>query len=126
MTDTILLTDHSPFYRAVNDGETRFYPQTKTNGKNRALAQEFDTAGDPPIVMGYAVYDTSISTVYAVALYATSDEAAAHTPATPDTPPTDVFAANNPSTDADAPTTEAPEPSPKKSKTKKSKNPFRK
>lgn len=108
MENTIMITDFAQFYRAVNsEGSARFYPNT-SNLRNAAL--DWDAAGDPPVVSGFAVYDTSISTEYAVAIYATKLEAEQHeaTPPTKgikdifdeQTPPNDTALSNKKNTDA--------------------------
>jgi hypothetical protein len=81
-----IVTNHGEFYRATRKGETRYY----TAG-TRAEAFEFSEIDDPVIVMGFAVYDTTISSIYAVALYATVAEAEAHTPTPAPAKPIGVF-----------------------------------
>lgn len=71
-----MITPFTDFYRATKDGETRYYPGTGSS--NRSAAMEFDAKGAPPRVNGYGVYDTNISTEYAVAIYASQDEAKSH------------------------------------------------
>lgn len=99
MSDTIIVTPHSSFYRAKSGDETRYFPCTNTNGKNKANAKAFDDGGDPPIVMGFAVFDTAIATAYAVEIYPTAEQAATHTPSTPAPPPADVYDEPTASTD---------------------------
>jgi hypothetical protein len=71
-----MVTEFAQFYRAINaQAETRYYPHT---ANSRTVARQFDAQEDPPVVSGYGAYDTSVSTEYAVALYATKEEAEAH------------------------------------------------
>ena len=77
MENSQLVTGFAEFYRAVSkEGETRFYPVS--DAKQRETAREFDKAGDPPKIKGYGVYDTEVSSHYAVAVYGSEDEARAH------------------------------------------------
>lgn len=77
---SILVSAHSTFLKAVNGEETRYFPYTPTH---RIKAYAFDKNADPDTVQGFAVYDTAISSSYAVALYATIAEAQAHKPRQP-------------------------------------------
>jgi hypothetical protein len=88
MENTLMVTDFAQFYRVTTLEGERFYPNTATN---RTAAREHDTAGDPPIVSGYAAYDTAISTEYAVALYSTKTEAEAHEVSKPATAAASIF-----------------------------------
>jgi hypothetical protein len=76
--NSLLVTPFSQFYRAVNGEETRYFP-TATDASKPA-ARAFDAKNDLTIIGGFAVYDTTIGTGYAVALYATAEEAAKHKP----------------------------------------------
>jgi hypothetical protein len=90
---SVLVTDFGQFLRARSaDDETRYYPAT-----SKAAAQEFDFTNDPVRVDGFAVYDTTISTAYAVALHGTVDEARQYVPASAPTPPQTIF--DSPTTD---------------------------
>lgn len=88
MSDTIRVTDHARFLKCERDGETIYFPDTATF---RDRAQVHDEHGDPVAQMGFAVYDTNISTVYAVALYGSKGEALAHMASDTPEPATDVF-----------------------------------
>lgn len=71
-----ITTGFSHFYKAERDNETRYFP---ANGSaNRSEAMAFDGKHDPVRVGGFAVYDTSVSTEYAVALFVEFSEAAAY------------------------------------------------
>lgn len=96
---SMLVTNHGEFYRAQSGDETRYFAVSK-----KAAAQAFDHLSDPPIVMGFAVYDSTVSTIYAVALYATLAEAEAHEASPAPMAPASVFPA--------AETTPEPEPEP--------------
>lgn len=90
MPETLKTTEHAQFYRATfADGTEAFFPQADSN--SRAAARDADEKSDPPIVAGFAVYDTTISTVYAVALYPTKTQAQSHIAATPPLAPEAVF-----------------------------------
>jgi len=84
-----IVTDHSEFYRVLKGDEIRYYPANATNAKADACA--FDENGDFDIVRGFAVYDTTVSTSFAVALYATKAEAEAYEPAPVPAKPTGIF-----------------------------------
>jgi hypothetical protein len=86
-----IVTNHGEFYRSTKGDETRFYAV-----RNRETAIQFADGGDATIVMGFAVYDTTISSTYAVALYATLAEAEAHQPTPAPTAPEGVFNAEKP------------------------------
>lgn len=86
MRESKITTPHREFLRATKNGETRFYALTR---KDEAVA--FDEKRDPVAVSGFAVYDTSISTSYAVGLYATIEAADAHQVIKPDTTEPEVF-----------------------------------
>jgi len=90
MTNSIMTTTFTKFYKATGlDSEIRYYAATP---EMRVLAREYDKAGDPPQVAGYGVYDTTVSTEYAVAIYDTAENAGAHPPAVPEpTPRNDIF-----------------------------------
>lgn len=90
----ILVTEHSEFLRASKGSEHRYYPPTAQNARAEAMA--FDDHGDFAPVMGFGVYDTTVSTSYAVALYATKAEADSHKPTLPEKP-TGLFPAPQPS-----------------------------
>lgn len=100
-----VVTNHGEFFRAIAGDETRYFAKTK-----KAEAVEFDANHDPVTVLGFAVYDATVSTSYAVGLYATIPEAEAHTPVAAPEAPATVF------NDAPEPT---PEPEPKPSPSKK-------
>lgn len=73
---TPMITEAEAFHRAKSGDEFRYYPDT--GPENRAMAREFDEKGDTAIVKGFGVYDTAVSTDYAVGLYATREEAEQH------------------------------------------------
>ena len=74
---TILVTGFEHFYRATNkDGQTRYFAAGAAGTK--LAASTFDKDDDTVSVKGFAVYDTTVSTEYAVALYATQKEADDH------------------------------------------------
>ena len=83
---TILVTGFESFYRATGkDGDTRYFAVGSIGTK--LAASEFDKNDDTVTVKGFAVYDTTVSTEYAVALYATQKEADDHkAQAAPKTP----------------------------------------
>lgn len=128
MSATLMVTDHAEFYRVnPGEGETVYYP---ANGPtSRDAARKADAGGDPPIVGGFAVYDTAVSTEYAVALHATKAEAEAHTPAAPIEAPADVFSDNGgqsePNETEPASTTPNGEDGTKAKKAKKAKSRFK-
>jgi len=75
--ETILVTDIGYFYRVTNkEGENRYYPSG--TGEQRAEAAKFDKNNDTVLLQGFAVYDTAISTVYAIALCGDKEEAEKH------------------------------------------------
>lgn len=89
-----MVTDCAQFHRAVADGETRYYP---ANGpENRIAAREFDERTDPVVVGGFAVYDTAVSTAYAVALYSTREDAEKHQPVEVEQAPETAVAEEDP------------------------------
>ncbi len=75
MENSLIVTEHGEFYRAIKDDESRYFAPSK-----REQAFGFDAGGNPVLITGFAVYDTTVSTSYAVALYATFAEAKAHQP----------------------------------------------
>ena len=85
-TGSTLITDFAEFYLCDGDSGVRYYPKTSDK---RGAAIDYSAGGMPPTVKGYAVYDTTISADYAVALYASEAEAADHqavdAPKAPDT-----------------------------------------
>lgn len=87
---TILVTGLESFYRATSkDGETRYFAIGSIGTK--LAASEFDKNDDTVTVKGFAVYDTTVSTEYAVALYPTQKEADDHkAKAAPKTPTTAI------------------------------------
>lgn len=90
---SMIVTSHGEFYRATNSAETRYYALSKKD-----LAREFDAASDLVIVGGFAVYDSTISTIFAVGLYATLAEAEAHEATPAPQAPTGVFPAETDTT----------------------------
>lgn len=87
MEKPTLVTDHAQFYRAKSLlGEYRFFPFNE-NGKE--AARKF--GGDYTAVAGYGVYDTTVSTAYAVMLCATRKEAEDYTPVEAPKPPEAMF-----------------------------------
>ena len=87
---SILVTGHAEFYRCDGDDGTRYYP--KTNDK-RVVAIDYNTIGIPPTVQGFAVYDTTISGDYAVAIYGDISDAHAHVGAPAPEAPIEIFEA---------------------------------
>ena len=83
-----MVTAFASFYRAVNGGETRYYPNTPTS---RLLAIDYMGGSLPPVVGGFGVYDTTISSDYAVALYTDVNDANAHAGAPAPNLPTSIF-----------------------------------
>ena len=88
MNDTIRVTEHSRFLICNAPGGQRFYADTPAN---RPVARDLDDKGDPIATTGFGVYDTNISTVYAVALYETKERAQAHQPSKTPAPVTDIL-----------------------------------
>lgn len=86
---TIIVTDHAEFLRAVRGDEIRYFPSNGVNARVEAAA--YDEDRDYDNVRGFGVYDTTISTSYAVALYATKAEAEAHEPAPVPAKPLGIF-----------------------------------
>lgn len=76
------------FWMAVNAGNTRYYAK-------RSEAREFDDKGDPAPVEGYGVYDTTVASEYAVAVYGDMDLAHEHVPAEAPAKPESVFETEN-------------------------------
>jgi hypothetical protein len=74
-----MVTEFSDFYRSMGPEGMRYYAAT---GSNRTAAIEYHN-GMPDNVKGFAVYDTTISSDYAVALYADKESAELHTPSEP-------------------------------------------
>jgi hypothetical protein len=72
------ITKHSEFFRAEAEasensaGEIRYYPVSATN---RETAMMFDNQSNPVRIMGFAVFDYSVSKTYAICLF-NSHEAA--------------------------------------------------
>ncbi len=90
MADTLRVTPHGEFYRAIDKDEVeRFFAAPDAN--TRELARAADANGDPVTVKGFAVYDTTVATEYAIALYPTNEQAKAHKPAEPAELPTGIF-----------------------------------
>lgn len=122
-----MVTEFSTFYKAVNGNEVRYYPGNGLD--NREFAQAFDKVGDPPKVQGFAVYDTAVSTVYAVALYTDKASAEKHKVSAPESAPESAIdddpaptALETPSealTDAQTPDTSPSETEPAPAKSKK-------
>lgn len=95
-TKSTIVTNHGEFYKAVNGEEIRYYAKSK-----KAAAIDFDQKGDPVIVMGFAVYDSTVSTIFAVALYATAADAEAHKAIPAPLAPASVFNASEAPNDAE-------------------------
>lgn len=74
MDSNFVVTDFAQFYKTTGtEGDVRYYP---TGGAGqRQTARNFDAVGDPPIIGGFGLYDTSQSSAYAVGVYASRDEA---------------------------------------------------
>lgn len=69
--NTIYATDFVEFWKAGKGEDARYYA-------DRQAAMAYDpTAGR---VSGFGVYDTNVSSAYAVAIYSTKQEAMAHAP----------------------------------------------
>lgn len=86
---SLLVTTHTEFLRAKKDGKIRFYPANAQNARADAIA--YDDNSDFTPVFGFGVYDSTVSTSYAVALYATLAEAEAHKPTPPPAPASGLF-----------------------------------
>ena len=69
-------TGHTEFYKATRGDEVRYYPTASAGSREQAIT--FDATDDPTRVMGFAVYDISISTVYAAMLFSSEAEATAY------------------------------------------------
>ena len=93
MDGTIMVTQFSKFHRAKSGEEVRYYPADSASNRNAAL--EFDP--QMVTVAGYAVYDTAITTEYAVGLYGNKTEAEAHAPVAVQQAPISVFEGDEPS-----------------------------
>lgn len=91
MSNTLVVTNHSEFYavQPSRSGPKIYYPAS--GATSRDVARQADVTGDPPQVGGFAVYDTTISTVYAVGLYPTKEEAQKHQPSEAAEKPEAVF-----------------------------------
>lgn len=72
---SLMVTPFAEFYRCDGDQGMRYYPKT---GDKRATAIDYSGGTMPPTVKGFAVYDTTVSADYAVALYGTETDAKAH------------------------------------------------
>lgn len=70
--DTIRVTDFAEFWKAQADGETRYYA-------TRDVAMAFDPKATK--VKGFAVYDTTVATSYAVEVCPTKKQAQDYVPA---------------------------------------------
>lgn len=106
---TVIITEHSEFFRAVKAEKIAYYPVT---AEGRAAAVANDDDGDPDRVRGFAVYDTTISTSYAVELHATKADAERYQPAPPPAKRSTIF--GDPATDTGhIETTTAPAPTKK-------------
>lgn len=88
MADTLRVTEHSRFLVCRAPGETRYYADTPTN---KVAARDLDERGDPVAIQGFGVYDTSISTTYAVAVYGSKAEALTHMASDAPEPAESVF-----------------------------------
>lgn len=87
MPDTIQITEKSDFYRASRDGTARFYPKSGENSREIAMGIDPNAS----IISGFAVYDTEVSTDYAVAIYASRELAENYKPAKAKEVPTSLF-----------------------------------
>jgi hypothetical protein len=83
---SLLTTELADFYRCDGSEGVRYYPATQSR---KGVAIDYNNGQLPPTVKGFAVYDTTVSMDYAVALYGSLEEAHAHqaqpTPAVPET-----------------------------------------
>ena len=83
---SLMVTELADFYRCNGDEGMRYYPATQSR---KAAAIDYNGGTFPPTVKGFAVYDTTVSMDYAVALYGSAEEAEQHeaapVPAVPDT-----------------------------------------
>jgi hypothetical protein len=84
-----LVTDIAEFHRATSNGETRYYPANSV--EMRTVARDYDAASDPVIIKGFGVYDTGVSSLYAVEVYPTEKQAKAHKPTKPMKAPTSAL-----------------------------------
>lgn len=82
-----VVTEFSQFYRATADGETRYYPA------NGVGPRDASRAFDPNAVLmgGFGVYDTTLATEWAIAVYGDKQAALAHKAAEPAPAPVDAF-----------------------------------
>lgn len=89
---SIVVSAHGEFLHAVSDGVSRYYPPSQ---KSEAIA----AASEKVVVRttGFAVFDTTVSTIYAVALYPSAAEAEAHKPASPAPAPKNIYEDHQPS-----------------------------
>lgn len=102
MPNSLMVTDLAKFYRAFDGDETRFYPES-------AKKQALDFANDfPPVIQGFGVYDTTVATDYAVAVYPSKEEAEMHTAAEAPTAPETAFSAVDDAHASDCATHNAP------------------
>lgn len=90
MPNNLIVTEHAQFYRVtLRDGTNGYFPADGPT--SRDLARAADVAGDPPIVAGFGVYDTAVSTTYAVETYPTREQADEHKSSQTETKPETVF-----------------------------------
>lgn len=75
---SITITDKVDAYMAVTEaGKPMFFPH---NGEGLAKAKEADRNDDPATTSGFLVYDSGVSTEYAVACYGDKSKAETHKP----------------------------------------------
>lgn len=81
-----MVTEIAEFYRCAGDEGLRYYPATQSR---KGVAIDYNGGTLPPTVRGFAVYDTTVTMDYAVALYGSTEEAEQHearpVPSVPDT-----------------------------------------
>jgi hypothetical protein len=90
MTDnkSTMVTDFAEFYRCIGTDGTRYYAASPAK---RTDAIDYNGGQIPPTVRGYAVYDTTQTMSYAVAIYPTKAEAEAHEGVAAPTAPKTIF-----------------------------------
>lgn len=94
-----MITGLAMFYRCNGADGYRYYPAPQS----RTAAIDYNGRSIPPTVNGFGVYDTTVSTEYAVAIYPSAEEAEQHSAEPAPEAPKSIFHGE------DEP---APEPSP--------------
>lgn len=74
MSGPTIVTPFAKFYKTLGAEGVRYFAETK-----REKANEYATGASlPPLIQGFGVFDTTVSTEYAVAVYGSEAEAKAH------------------------------------------------